>query len=187
MSKDPTNEECLELKNLKYQTMLLHKNTMGNPTEENILNMENFLSKERKQNTKKPWSKLEKAVKLKKLTEFVKFYTDKNKNKNKSELKQYLLQCLDRKKLQRTKDVIYDMDTGKIKQIPGLSFNKKRLKYTLKRVDKKGSTLKCLAPKRNKSKSKTKTKPKIKTKPKTKPKIKTKTKTKTKIDIHLKD
>ena len=36
-------DECLELKNIKYQTMLLHKNTPSNPTEENILNMENFL------------------------------------------------------------------------------------------------------------------------------------------------
>ena len=63
------------------------------------------------------------------------------------------------------------METGKIKQIPGLSFNKKKSKYTLKRVDKKGSTLKCLAPKKKSKKVKTKTK----------------TKPKTKIDIHLKD
>lgn len=171
MSKVQKDDECLELKNIKYQTMLLHKNAPSNPTEENILNMENFLSKERQQNTKKPWSKLEKAIKLKKLASYVNWYAEKNKIKNKDDLKQYLFQCLDRKKLQRTKDVHYDMDTGKIKQIPGLLFNKKKSKYTLKRVDKKDSTLKSLAPKRNRKKQK----------------IKTKTKTKTKIDIHLKD
>ena len=67
-------------------------------------------------------------------------------------LKHYLYQCLERKKLQRTKDVIYDMQTGEIKQIPGLSFNKNTNKYTLRRVDKKGSTLKSLAPKKKKTK-----------------------------------
>ena len=139
--------------------MLLHKNTTLDATKENMQNMEKFLNIERNQDHKKPWSKLEKAIKLKKLAEFAKSYNTKNK----LELKQYLIQCLDRKKLQRTKDVAYDMETGKIKQIPGLSFNKKKAKYTLKRVDKKGSTLKCLAPKKKRKK------------------------TKTKIDIHLKD
>ena len=44
------------------------------------------------------------------------------------------------------------MNTGKIDKIPGLSFNKNANKYTLRRVDKKGSTLKSLAPKKKKKK-----------------------------------
>ena len=71
-------------------------------------------------------------------------------------LKLYLYQCLERKKLQRTKDVLYEMATGKIKSIPGLLFNKNSNKYTLRRVDKKGSTLKALAPKNRKRRQKKK-------------------------------
>ena len=71
-------------------------------------------------------------------------------------LKLYLYQCLERKKLQRTKDVLYEITTGKIKSIPGLLFNKNSNKYTLRRVDKKGSTLKALAPKNRKRRKKKK-------------------------------
>jgi hypothetical protein len=146
MSKD----ECLELKNIKYQTMLLQKNTSRAQTEENIINMDRFLNQEKLQNKKKPWSKLEKATKLKKLVKFAENYNTKNKEV----LKHYLFQCLERKKLQRTKDVDYDISTGKIKQIHGLSFNKNMYRFTLKKVDKKGSTLKHLAPKKKRKKKK---------------------------------
>ena len=61
---------------------------------------------------------------------------------------------LEKKKLQRTKDVIYNVSTGKITKIPGLIFNKVKNKFSLKRVDKKRSTLKGLAPKSNKKKKK---------------------------------
>ncbi len=46
----------------------------------------------------------------------------------------------------------YDVKTGRIKAIPGLTYNKNKHKYTLRRVDKKKSTLKGLAPKRKKDK-----------------------------------
>ena len=63
MSKD----ECMELKNLKYQTMLLNNNTKIKETQPNILNIENFLQKEKENNISKPWNKLGKGTKLKKL------------------------------------------------------------------------------------------------------------------------
>ena len=52
--------------------------------------------------------------------------------------------------MQRTKDVIYDVDKGIIKSIPGLTFDKNKKKFTLKRVDKKNSTLKGLPMKHRK-------------------------------------
>ncbi len=63
---------------------------------------------------------------------------------------------MERKKLQRVKDVQYNVNTGKIINIPGLKFNKDKQKYTLKNVDKKTSTLKSLAPKRRKKKKRRK-------------------------------
>ena len=56
--------------------------------------------------------------------------------------------CLDRKKLQRVKDVIYDKDNGVIKDIPALFFVKNTKHFTLKNIDKRVSTLKSLAPKK---------------------------------------
>jgi len=149
-------DECLELKNIKYQTMLMNKKPSPVKLENDNIDIESFLRKEKQQTSKKPWSKLEKTTKRKKLAIFADTYNTKRKEA----LKQYLFQCLERKKLQRTKDVIYDSKSGRIKQIPGLSFNKNTNKYALRRVDKKVSTLKSLAPKKRR---------------------------KTKIDIHLKD
>lgn len=149
-------DECLELKNIKYQTMLMNKKSSPVKLENDNIDIESFLRKEKQQTSRKPWSKLEKTIKRRKLAIFAEAYNTKRKEA----LKQYLFQCLERKKLQRTKDVLYDSKSGKIKQIPGLSFNKNTNKYTLRRVDKKVSTLKSLGPKK---------------------------KRKTKIDIHLKD
>lgn len=142
------DDECVELKNIKYQTMLMNKTKQNETPKKHTTNIEQFLNRESMQNTKKPWNKLEKSIKRKKLSKFVETFPTKHKEM----LKQYLYQCLERKKLQRTKDVIYDMDKGKIEKIPGLSFNKNSNKYTLRRIDKKISTLKSLAPKKRKKK-----------------------------------
>jgi len=55
---------------------------------------------------------------------------------------------LDRKKLQRVKDVIYDKETGTVKDIPGLVYTKGTKHFTLKNIDKRISTLKSLPPKK---------------------------------------
>ena len=53
--------------------------------------------------------------------------------------------CLDKKKLARVKDVIYDKVTGEIKEIPALLHTKKH--FTLKNMEKRVSTMKSLTPK----------------------------------------
>ena len=64
----------------------------------------------------------------------------------------FLKDCLDKKKLQRVKDVIYDKTTGMVKEIPALHYVKSSKHFTLKNIDKRVSTLKSLAPKKvNKS------------------------------------
>jgi hypothetical protein len=145
------SEECQELKNIKYQTMLLNSNSKIVSTKKNTENLDDFLQKEKAQNINKPWSKLGRSTKLKKIEEFVeRFAMEKEINDTeKKQLNHYLNTSLDRKKLQRVKDVTYDVKTGRIKAIPGLTFNKNKHKFTLRRVDKKKSTL---APKRKKDK-----------------------------------
>ena len=61
------SDECIELKNIKYKTMLLN----GSPKETQIQSTEgtidDFLEKEKKLNETVPWNKLEKTSKIKKL------------------------------------------------------------------------------------------------------------------------
>ena len=72
------SEECQELKNIKYQTMLLNSNSKIVSTKKNSENLDDFLQKEKANNKNKPWSKLGRSTKLKKITEFAKkLYTIK--------------------------------------------------------------------------------------------------------------
>jgi len=61
----------------------------------------------------------------------------------------FLKGCLDKKKLYRVKDVVYDKETGLMKDIPALVYTKTTRHFTLKNLDKRVSTLKSLAPKKN--------------------------------------
>jgi hypothetical protein len=100
----------------------------------------------------KPWTRLSKVSKLKKIYLFVDTILDKRENLTKEENKQlklYLKNSLDRKNLQRSKDVLYIKETGLIQDIPNLIINKNnKHKFTLKNTDKQ-SSLKNLVPKKN--------------------------------------
>lgn len=154
-------DECIELKNIKYQTMLINNNSNNiKKSSTNINNLDNFLNQEKQKHINQPWNKLGDGSKLKKIQDFVNDYGIKNKlnDGEKIKLYKYLKRCLERKKLQRVKDVQYSTDQGKIITIPGLLFNIKNNKFTLKNIDKKGSTLKSLAPKKRRKKNKDKKK-----------------------------
>lgn len=150
-----SKDECLELKNINYQTMLLNNKTNidGNMTSECSEKIESFLMKEKEMNKNKSWSKLSKASKLKKLMFYATNYCKKHKYDNKEEkkLKSFLMVALDRRKLQKIKDVIYDVEKGVINDIPKLLFLKEKKRFTIKR-DKKSNTLQNLAPKTMKNK-----------------------------------
>lgn len=166
-NKKIKKDDCIELKNIKYQTMLINNNIKVTdiPTAPvDSINM--FLSQEKEHNIKQPWSKLGNGTKLKKINIFIIEYAEKNKyNKiQQKNLQNYLKKCMERKKLQRVKDVQYNIELGKIISIPGLLFNDKRKKFTLKNMDKKGSTLKSLAPKKRIKRKKIKSKEKSKDK-----------------------
>ena len=147
-------EECIELKNIKYKNMLLTGNNVHEIKNANDLcNLEKFLEENKSNNQNEPWSKLDKTLKIKKILAFAIEYSKKTNLdfKEEASLIIFLRDCLDRKKLQRIKDVDYDKITGEIKDIPALSFNKVNNHFTLKNIDKRISTLKSLPPKRIKS------------------------------------
>jgi len=144
-------DECQELKNIKYKTMLLNGTPLNETKSSNDLsNLEKFLETEKINNSNEPWCKLNKTIKTKKLVDFVEIYCKEN-NLNEEESKiltDFLKDSLDKKKLARVKDVIYDKTNGNIKEIPALTYNKLNKHFTLKNVDKRISTLKSLAPKK---------------------------------------
>ena len=142
------NEECIELKNIKYKTMLLS----GVPIKEtksanDLSNLEKFLENEQNNNKNEPWCKLDKTIKTKKLIEYVNLYKVENKlDEEESELLvAFFKDCLDRKRFQRVKD---DKETGTIKEIPALSYTKTTKHFTLKNIDKRVSTQKSLPAKK---------------------------------------
>ena len=87
---------------------------------------------------------------LKKLIEYVNLYKEENSlDDEESELLiSFFKDCLDRKKFQRVKDVIYDKSTGLIKEIPALSYIKATKHFTLKNIDKRITTQKSLPTKK---------------------------------------
>ena len=147
-----TNDECQELKNIKYKTMLLNGVSVTETKSSNDLsNLDKFLEAEKINNSNEPWCKLNKTIKTKKLLEFVEIYS-KEKNLEEDEKKGltvFLKDSIDKKKLSRVKDVIYDKVNGVVKEIPALLYTKSNKHFTLKNIDKRISTLKSLAPKKS--------------------------------------
>lgn len=144
------SDECIELKNIKYKSMLLDPNGFNSKKNKssNIKSIDEVIEMQNKEDVfLKPWSKLDKVSRLKKLREYVDILVERD-DITQSDVKplySYLKQCLERKKLQRIKDVTYDSEKGVITNIPGLiiKLTEKR-KFTLKNNDKKTSTLKNL-------------------------------------------
>ena len=145
-------DECVELKNIKYKTMLLSPNNMDVKTKGNVLNLDEIIKQDKINNEKLPWNKLNKTVKLKKINDYIKIYSKSNEISNdvSDELKTLLHTSIDNKMLQKAKDIVYDKNDGIIKNIPGLTFNKSSKKFTIRNTEKKVSPLRSLAPKNKK-------------------------------------
>jgi hypothetical protein len=151
MEESTVTEECNELKNIKYKTMLLK----GAPLQEtknsnNISNLDKFLEDEKQNNKNEPWSKLNKTIKILKLIDFVDSYKKINDlDDSEGELLiSFFKDSLDRNKLQKVKEVIYDKTEGVIKDIPALHYVKANKHFTLRNIDKRVSTLKSLSVKK---------------------------------------
>jgi hypothetical protein len=154
--KDINN--CQELKNITYKTMLLNGNNLNSKTNETIdkISLNNYLETESTASRKENWSKLDKTEKIKKLNTYSDTLASKYvlTDEELINLKNYLIKCLDRKCLLRSKEISYNKDTNTITNIPYLHFNKETRNFILKKDDKHVSTIKCL-PQDKKTKSKT--------------------------------
>ena len=149
-----------EDKNIKYTNILLNQNSNNKEaTTSDAIKFDQIVSMQNKnieKNKNKTWSKLDKMSKIQKLKEYTTAYSEQHKlsSPRKNQLQKYLRECLDRRKLNRVKDVIYDKETGEIKDIPGLSWNTNVLRFTFKSREKKDSTMKNLTRVKRRSKDK---------------------------------
>jgi hypothetical protein len=144
-------DECQEVKTIRYKNILFNGiHLTPTKSSNNLSSLEKFLEDEKINNSNEPWCKLNKTIKTKKLADFVDVYS-KEKNFTEEEitlLTAFLKDSLDKKKLSRVKDVIYDKNAGTIKEIPALTYTKSNKHFTLKNIEKRVSTLKSLTPKK---------------------------------------
>jgi hypothetical protein len=113
--------------------------------------IDGILEKEKQHNKTETWNKLDKTVKIQKLHCFAEKYGKEHAfpAKDIKLLKHFFVECLEKAKLQKAKDVVYNKETQEITSIPALHFNNEKKSFTLKIMDtKRVSTLKSLTPKR---------------------------------------
>jgi hypothetical protein len=148
-SKTIETPDDAALKSINYKNMLLTGNYgMLKPDIVTNPNIDDILENEKNANKSDPWNKLDKSSKFGKLKEFALMH-GKKENYTEQEiasLYQFLISAIDQKKLMRAKDVTYDKVTGAITSIPCLIYHAGFKKFTLKRCEKRQSTLKSLAP-----------------------------------------
>ena len=163
------NQQCNELKNIQYKSMLLSKNSntpdlMSNKNNSDF-DLDKFLDDERKTRSNENWNKMDKTFKIRKLNQYAEQFCLKNNCPENcvKNLKILLKTHLDKKRLLSNKEVEYCRDNQEIVNIPSLHYKNKR--FTIERSDKRISTIKSLAPSKKTIKKKSrKNSPKLKIK-----------------------
>jgi hypothetical protein len=116
------------------------------------MNIDAILEREKQHNKTESWNKLDKTIKMQKLHGYAEKYGKDNNLpvKDIKTLKAFFKDCLEKNKLQKTKEVQYNKETREITGIPSLHFNHASHNYTLKITDAtRVSTLKSLTPLRS--------------------------------------
>jgi hypothetical protein len=120
-------------------------------TQVDVNDLDELLEIEKQRNKGEVWIKLDKTIRYEKLQNFAERY-GKDQNMSSKEikvLKTFFKTCLDKNKLNKAKDVVYNKEERIIVSIPSLHFNQVTKNYTLKLTDKRVSTLKSLTPKKS--------------------------------------
>jgi hypothetical protein len=141
-----------DLKNIKYKMMVTGMvtnsataNLRSTPDSKTAMEISQFLENESLSNKAEPWCKLNKTIKLKKMFDFAIKYKEAHNLSDEDfcKLNAFLKDCLNRRKLLKVKEVIYDKVNGVIVEIPVLVKNETKNRFTLKHSSSKsGSTIK---------------------------------------------
>lgn len=134
--KQKTDNDCKEYQALKYKTMIatgtnLEKKIENETTEQDL---DAFLNRKIIEKRTQHWNKITKTEKIKKLKFFITNHFKKKYDLTDEEMMQtrrYILNMLERKKLNKNTEVSYDEEKGVIKEIPVIEFNESSRKFTL--------------------------------------------------------
>ena len=129
-------KECKEYNSLKYRTMIMTGKDIDKKIdhESSQQELDKFLSEEQTANEKQYWNKLSKTDRLKKIEGFIANHYVDEYSLNEDEisiLNAFVNKLLERKKLVKTSELIYDEEAGMIEEIPALLFNGKSRRFTL--------------------------------------------------------
>lgn len=127
--------------------------------ETNLSALEDMLETEKQSNKLAAWNKLDKTSRVQKLHAFAEKYGREHglPVKEIKNLKVFFTSALDKGRLNRAKDVVYDRELREVKSVPALHFNNESRGFTLRNLEdaKRVSTLKCLTPSRRTPKATT--------------------------------
>ena len=129
----------------------MYSSAYASTQEEGHESVDHLLEKETQKNKTESWNKLNKTMKIQKLHHYADKYASDHKYSEREldQLKTFFLESLERGKLQKTKEVVYNKENQIIEEIPGLFYHTANHHFTLRILDaKRVSTLKSLTPKR---------------------------------------
>ena len=157
-SSSETTENLSEKDKTSMQRSVNKINYLNHIQEISPEDVDTILESETQNNKSDSWNKLNKTSKIHKLNKYAEKYGKKQNYsiKEMEQLKTFFMDSLERGKLQKTKEVIYDKSIQEITDIPSLFYHSTNRHFTLKIMDtKRVSTLKSLTPKRISEKNKT--------------------------------
>ena len=131
------DSDCKEYNSLKYKTMIMTGTNIEPTLDSNEEKINMFLSMDMEKNKKGVWSKLSKTEKVKKIKNYIKNVLAKEHDLTEAELlyaNKFFSLWMDRKKLSKNNELIYNQDVGLIEGIEGLSFNVETRKFTINSV-----------------------------------------------------
>ena len=148
-NNEKPNSPAMNSFTYKYKSILSKTNLTNEVSNDD---MERILEKEKHTSSSKineTWNKINKQNKIELLTAYARKYTKEHRlnNEDYENLKSFFVNSLNKNKLLKNKDVLYNKDKNEITNIPALTMGSSSHKFTLKCCDVKHvSTLKSLTP-----------------------------------------
>jgi hypothetical protein len=128
------DSDCKEYNSLKYKTMIMTGTNIEPTLDTNEEKINMFLNMDMEKNKKGVWSKLSKTEKVKKIKNYIKNVLAKEHDLTEGELlnaNKFFSLWMDRKKLSKNNELIYNQEGGLIESIEGLTFNVETRKFTI--------------------------------------------------------
>lgn len=135
---ETNNKECKEYNSLKYKTMIMtgHNIEERETNETSEYQLDCFLLREKETNIKQTWSKLSKTDRLKRINVYIEEIMTQLYELNEDEVqktKLFIHNLIERKRIVKVNEIDYNIETGKIVNIPIILFNLNTRKFTLNR------------------------------------------------------